>query len=482
MAGYLPANAVRAIVGLASIALFTRLLTPGDYGTYALAFSAMSLAHTMFFTWIEAAMARFWVGAQEAGTLSDHLAALYRIWFGVSLAFVGLCALAMLFWPSHGGARLALVAGICAIGSRSLIKLAQERRRAAGAIGAAARLDLTLSVGGFALGLAFIVLGARGAGVIAGMGAIAAVALIWVLPTELKPMAGGRFEPARARAYFAYGAPVAASLIMMAVLATADRFLLAAFLGREAVGAYHAGYSMAGRTLDVIFIWLGMAGGPAMVAALERGGRAALEETAREQFAAMIALALPAAVGLTLVARPLAEVVVGPLLSARAAEVATWIAPAAFLSGITTYYFNLAFTLGRRTGLLALTLAGAAGTNIAFNLVLIPRYGLEGALWATVASFALGAAASLIVGRRALPLPLPLPVVAKASAASLAMIAAVLAVPAMGGAGELISKTASGAAVYGLAAFALDLAGLRAVVRRALGRCGDLVTNAAGRP
>ena len=51
------------------IVVFTRLLTPAQYGQYALGFSAMALAHTLCFTWLEAAMARFYQAeaAGEAG-------------------------------------------------------------------------------------------------------------------------------------------------------------------------------------------------------------------------------------------------------------------------------------------------------------------------------------------------------------------------------------------------------------------------------
>jgi O-antigen/teichoic acid export membrane protein len=59
-----------------SIALFTRLLSPADYGVYALAFSAMSLAHTLAFTWTEAAMARFYAPQAEGGRLGESFATL----------------------------------------------------------------------------------------------------------------------------------------------------------------------------------------------------------------------------------------------------------------------------------------------------------------------------------------------------------------------------------------------------------------------
>ena len=65
--GYLPMNIVQGVVGLFSIVVFTRWLSPADYGVYALAFSAMSLVHTLVFTWMEAAMARFYAPEAEGG-------------------------------------------------------------------------------------------------------------------------------------------------------------------------------------------------------------------------------------------------------------------------------------------------------------------------------------------------------------------------------------------------------------------------------
>ena len=167
------------------------------------------------------------------------------------------------------------------------------------------------------------------------------------------------------------------------MLASTDRFLLAAFLDEAAVGAYHAGYSLANRTLDVLFIWLGAAGGPALVMALERGGREALKVAAREQAAIFALVALPAAAGLALVARPLAEVMIGEQLRDLAAAITPWIALAALLAGITTYYFHQAFTLGRRTGWLLGAMAVPAGANVVLNLLLIPSFGVMGAAWAT---------------------------------------------------------------------------------------------------
>src|SRR6185437_1494756 len=359
--GYLPMNIVQGLTGLFSIVVFTRWLSPADYGVYALAFSAMSLAHTLVFAWMEAAMARFYApeahaddasGQERGARLADLFATLYRCWLLAAGFFMLIAGAALILWRGGGPVKVAVAAGFAAILARSLLKLNQERRRAAGDVRGAALMDMAQTLGGFALGVGLIGLGLKGAAPVAGLGAAAAVVLAFVLPAELKRSAGGTFVAAKAQAYAAYGLPVALSLILALALATTDRFLIAGFLGETAVGVYHAGYSLANRTLDVMFIWLGAAGGPALIVALERGGHAALVKAAREQAGFMLALALPASVGLALVARPLADVMVGPALRDGAASVTPWIAASALFSGLTTYYSHQAFTLGRRTGLL----------------------------------------------------------------------------------------------------------------------------------
>jgi O-antigen/teichoic acid export membrane protein len=229
----------------------------------------------------------------------------------------------------------------------------------------------------------------------------------------------------------------------------------------SAVGVYHAGYSLANRTLDVIFIWLGSAAGPAAIAALEFGGRPALDKTAREQSSFMLLIAIPAAVGLALVARPLADLLVGEELRAGAARVTPWIAASGLFAGITTYYFHTAFTLAKATRLLLLAMTVPAAANIVLNVLLIPRFGLMGAVVATAISYALGLLASAVIGRRAIALPIPWDTLLRAGAASAVMALVVSLIPAFGGVLELALKAGAGGLVYGLVALALNAGGAR---------------------
>lgn len=461
MVGYLPVNVIQGIVGLLTIVLFTRVLTPSQFGDYALGLSVMTLVHTAAFTWNEAAIGRFWAGesmSKDRG--ADHAATIYRAWL-IMLAIVPLAVLAALVWPMSHGLKMAVVAGLLALIPRTFAKLGQERRRAAGEVGGAASIDLIQTLGGFAIGAGLAYAGLGGAAPLAGFGIAALFTAALVARPELAKARGGRFAPARARDHAAYGVPLAASLILAVVLSTTDRFLLAAFLDNTAVAVYHAGYSLSNRTLDVAFIWLGAAGAPAMVMALERGGLEALSLAAKEQFSVMLLLTLPAAVGVALVAAPLAALLVGPAMAADAARVTPWIAAAGLLAGLNTYYFSEAFTLGRRSGVALAAMAVPAVANLILNLLLIPRFGLTGALAATLASYALGLVASIVMARSIMPMPLPWRVIGEASLGTLAMALVVMQVPAFGGLLELAAKAAVGGLIYGLVIVCLDAGGLR---------------------
>lgn len=468
--GYLPANIVQGVTGFVALYAFTRVLTPESYGLYAVAAAIVSLIHTGVFTWIEASMARFQVAAQGEGAERDHAATLYRLMLCMTgvLAVVALAVgLALRAQPEFA---LAVIVGLVAAVARVLMRLSQERSRAEGEVAAFVAQEMTYALAGLGAGLALAALGLKGAAPIAGTGVAALLCVLWTWRGERRRRAGGRVDWARARGYAAYGVPVSMALIVSIALFSVDRMMIAGLLGPAEAGAYHAGYSVANRTIDVIFIWLGAASGPALVAALETGGREALNKAALPQAELMAVLGLPAAAGLALVAEPLAQVLVGPELRAAAAQVTPGIALSSLMAGFSTYYVLTAFTLAKRTGVLLVCMAAPLTANVLLNIVLIPRFGLEGAVAATVLSFAFGLVLGAVISRRVGALPLPWQAVGRSLVACAAMALAVRALPALGGLPELILKCGTGALVYGAAALALDAGGCRRLGGQALGK------------
>ncbi|CAN5270621.1 polysaccharide biosynthesis protein HsfF [soil metagenome] len=464
--GYLPANIVQGVVGFGAIWIFTRLLSADDFGRYALAFSVVTLCHVAVFSWLEASMARFWAAQTPGHSMAAHFASLYRTAFILIALFVPVAGVILWLLPVDALFKIAIGVGLAGSPARCLAKLAQERFRAAGEVSRSAMLDMATTIGGLCIGVGFALAGAGGASPLLGLGLAPLCALPFILPGELKQAKTGVVEIARLKSYAAYGYPIAASLTLALVLSSTDRFLLAIFMNEAAVGAYHAGYSIANRTLDVLFLWLGAAGQPALVMALERGGLDKLKEAAREQASTFFLIGIPAAAGVALVARPLGEVMIGESLRDAAAQVTPWIALSALLYGLTAYYFGQAFTLGQKTKRLLVAMMVPASANVLLNLILIPRFGVLGAAWATAISFGLGMAVTLILGRRVVPLPIPWDCLIRCLIAAGLMALVVRAIPPIGGFVELMVDASVGAIVYGAAAVTMNAAGVRDLLIR----------------
>jgi O-antigen/teichoic acid export membrane protein len=470
--GYLPANIVQGLVGFGSLWVFTRLLSAESYGLYAVAFAVVSLVHTLLFTWTEAAMARFQVAEGDRGSEADHAATLYRLaaWLSGGLMIVGV--IAVLALREHPEMALAIGVGLAAAAPRCVMRLVQERARADGHVRTFVLLDVGASLVGLAAGALLAEAGLGGAAPLAGAGVASLLCSLLTWRSERRRRVGGRFDAQRARRYAAYGLPVSVSLMLSIGLFSVDRMMIASLLSPADAGAYHAGYSVASRTLDVLFIWLGAASGPALVAALERGGAEGLRRAALPQAELMLLIALPATVGIMLVSMPLAQVMVGPELRVAAAQVTPGIAVAALISGFSTYYVQTSFTLFKRTQMLLITMSVPLAANVALNVVLIPRLGLMGAVWATAVSFALGALTAWALSGRTGRLPLPWATAVRCALACAAMAVAVRALPASGGLFELLLKAGVGGAVYVGCVLALDAGRCRSLAMSAVRRFG----------
>lgn len=465
---YLPVYLAQALVGFGGVVIFTRLLSPQEYGQYALLLAAATLAGTAIFTWLDAAVARFHARAHAHGRLPGHFSTVLRLFIVLAIATgLGLGAL-LLVLPIGAALKAAAGFALAQLIIRSALAVALVTRRAAGEAGRYSILESLTLAGGFALGIVFTAGGGLGpAGPFAGMAVAALVAAAIELPLMWRRSRRDRADRTRALTFFAYGAPVAFSLIFEHLLSVGDRFVIAGFLGDAATGAYAAGYGITDRSLDIIFIWLGAAAGPLAILALEREGAAAARKVLKQAAALMGLIGFPAALGLALVAEPLAGVLIDDALAARAAAIMPLIALGGLLNGLMTYFFHEAFILGRQPRTMALIMTGGALFNLALNLVLVPAMGLTGAALATVIAYGASLLACAIVGAEIFPLPLPVTDWAKSVLACTLMGLAVWSLPETGSAlVELAMAVATGIAVYALAALALDIAHCRRMLPR----------------
>lgn len=451
-----PLQLVQALVGFGALAAFTRLMSAEEFGRYALALSLSLAAHTVLFTWAESAAFRFFATAQAGRRIADHFATLILI--ALALGLVTLLVTGLILTraglDADVNALAAFAAGAAVL--RFITRLGRESDRAALHFSRYAVLETAYLALGFAAGVAFLIVFDLGAAApFAGLALGGAIIALIDAPRLYAKAKGGFASFSRSRHYASYGAPLALALAVDLCVQAIARIILATQADGAAIGAYAAAFGLA-RPLDLIFIGLGAAYASHLFAAFERGVEDA-QTVAREAFTTLAAIALPACVGLALVAQPLAALMIGEGLRAEAAQALPWLALAGLFSGFSLYYWSEAFQLTQRTGLRALIMLAPGVVQLAATLVLAPVHGAQGAAMAAAAGAVIGCGLLAVVGRGLIALPAPLEAVLRPLAATAVMAAGVLVLP-----NDLFMRVLGGVVFYGLAAIALNVLGARA--------------------
>ena len=468
MLSYIPVNLANIVISLGTVVVLTRLFDGAEFGRYALAVATLHFTHNTIFSWVEAGMARYYARAEHTGTMAPHIKTCYAI--GALVALGGFVSIMAVLFMLPLEPMMKTIIGF-ALGSTCLTliyNLGIEAHRAAHRIDRYSIVHGSQSLVGFGVGIFLIVATPlREAAPFIGIIIAQLIALAFDLPFMAKFMKGGHIDKQRIKLYFAYGMPISLALMLSYMLSQGDLFLIKYFMGDQAVGEYNAGYNLASRSLDVLFFWVGMAVTPIAVTAIEQETLEKTKEILKNYGATILLMTLPAATGIALVSQE-AGFILGEAVRAEAIKVMPLIAFAGVMNGLVTYYVQRAFMLSGHTHVMAMIMVAPVLLNIGMNIYLIPVYGLAGAVWSTVAAYALGLLISLVVVRRYFPLPLPIKAFTQCVFACLVMAGIVNAVPDLSHFPDfiaLIIKGCIGSSVYALVVFALNAADCRTLVK-----------------
>lgn len=473
-----PLQIAQALIGFGAIAAFTRLMSAEDFGRYALALSISMAAHTLVFTWAEAAAFRFFAAARAEKRLADHFATLLVLALTLGLVVLVVTAGVLSLVGLRGDiVALSLFASGAAV-LRFITKLGRESDRAALAFSRYAVLETIYLVTGFAVGVALLVMLDFGpAAPFAGLLAAGALVALVDMPRLMQQSLGGTPSMARAVSYAGYGTPLALALTVDLGVQAIARFVLAGEAGTAPLGAYAAAFGLA-RALDVMFMGVSAAFAPLVFAAYEERGALAARDAARGGFVLLAAITIPATIGLMLLAQPIATLMVGEALRAETAAALPWLAVAALMTGFSLYYWSEAFQLTRRTGQRALLMLVPGAVQLTLTAWLSQTHGAVGAAIGAAIGASVGAVLLAMAGRRLLAMPLPVGSLARILGASAVMSAAVVFLPGANTTLGLLQSAALGAGVYALAASALNVMGVRDLAATAFRRFQPLPSTA----
>ena len=399
-------NILAKALGFAMLPFYTHYLGPGDYGLLEIMDLSISLLGMVLHMGIAPALLRCYAGAPSAEEKNKAVSTVF-LFVGATGLVTFLCGAAVvrpvsaaLFGPAVPSKYLLL-----SFSSFIISYIAGPFRiylRARENSGRLVLLDTISTVLVLILNIVFI------AGLKIGLMGILLSAVIvnsiWLL------LASGtllrirlRFSGPLLRQMVRFGLPLILSNLAAFVLNFADRFFLQHFQSLVAVGLYAVGYKF-GFMINVLLVQ------PFSVMWQSRMYAIYTNDQHASIFAQIFVLysfvLTYAALAMALLSPEIVRIMAGPAFAAAGAVIPL-ISLAYVVCGVGSY-LQTGLYLVNRTKLIGVISAASAVISLGLNYVLILRYGMMGAAWATLLSFGAVAAGSYWCSRTVCPLGLDL--------------------------------------------------------------------------
>lgn len=462
---YLLARLAPGAVAFASLVTYTHLLSPDDYGVYVLVITTAILVQVNLFSWLELALLRLLPGFESnPGRLLSTVLCLF---LGLVGATAALACVAWFLVPDPTLRRL-LVIGLPILWAHAWLELNLKMCQSALMPIRYGILLLLRSTATLCVGVALVLNGLGAYGPLLGFLAGTALACVAAVSWQWRNVRPG-FDPRLAGELARYGLPLMGSTALVFIIDSADRFMIARFLGTEAVGVYSAAYDLASQPLQLLMMAVNLAAYPLAIRAYDAHGVSGALAQLRTNGTFLLAISLPAAVGMVVLSAPLTEMLLGEEFRTAARFILPWVAVGILLAGLKVFLFDMAFQLSKRSGAMMWSVGVAAVCNVALNLWLIPRFGVVGAAWATVLSYTVALVVCIALGRRLIPIQIAWDQATRIAVASLLMALVVISMSGMHGILGLCARILAGAAIYGLVLVLLNVMDARTQVRNWLG-------------
>jgi O-antigen/teichoic acid export membrane protein len=455
---YLFARGIPGMANFLALALYTRLLSPEEYGHYAMAVAAVALANAVLFQWLRLGLLRFLPAhaSNREAVLSTVFVGFWSLVGGTAL--LGGAALLLLADPVLHGL-VALGIGLLWVEAWLELNLTLARSQLAPkryGLLAMAKAVLSLTLGGL---LAYLGLGAPGLMVGVALGTLLPAA--WATARDWRGLRLSLVDKELVRQLVRYGLPLTAIFALNFVISSSDRFLLGWLQGSAAAGVYAVGYDLTQQSIGMLMMVVNLAAYPLAIQALEKSGEKAARSQLAQNVTLLFMIGLPSTVGLAVLAPSIAGVVVGSAFREASIALIPWVAVGAFLACARSYHLDLAFQLSRHTVGQVWVALSAAVVNFGLNMWWIPTLGFMGAAYATVVAYAVAFGVSLFLGRRVFPMPLPAKELCKVMLAVVGMGGILWPLRGALGVGMLVVQIACGLLVYGVLILVLNVASVR---------------------
>jgi len=394
---YLPVSVIPAICAVAAAAIFTRWFTPSVYGRFSLLMAVTGPISTVLGQPGGQAASRFlaeYRGRGEDGVYRRVMTTVAVVCAGAGIL---LTLAALVAWGRLGGFPLVTAAGVLVVASAlttmllPMLAASFQPRPYVLIVSGSAVLSVGISAAlvlGWGPRVLYLVLGPASAAVLLLPYVVRSVRLA-PLTSLWRRMAAARERAALIR-FGRYGAPLAIWFLLMALLNTGDRYVLAWLAGSQAVGIYSVNYNLANQAVGLLNLPMVTAVWPVLARQWSTGDRRATAESLSNVTIFYLRIALGVAAVLWVASHPLVRLLLGHSFQAG------YVVFLPVLGG--TVLWGLArigqksLELHERTQWMVMDAAVAVTVNLGLTWLWVPVWSYEGAAWATLVGYAVYAA------------------------------------------------------------------------------------------
>ena len=463
-AAYSSGNLLVSVAGLISFPIITRLLTIDEYGILSLISLILLVLVSFGKAGLQRSMIRF-SSAARSGNKPYHVADVYLT--GIASMFCAivfiliLWSIASQFLPLSlvGSERLYpifIVSGLMAFGqvffSGFRAVLISEKRSILLSI-----VDVLKRYTWIALLIPVLLLAhdkLTAFYVMGGLHEILFCILLMLLCQRYYSVFSGRFDVSLLRQMAVYGVPLMGFELMYLVLAFGDRLQINYYLGAREVGLYSASYNLCNYIALIFVNAMINAITPIYMDRWEKEGRKETEQFLAGTLRYYLLIAIPCAVGGSLVGQDLVVLVAGSNYS-DSQGIIPFVIIGLLINGVANIV-SAGLQLKKQTGLIFAIVCATALFNLALNTVLIPIAGIQGAAISTLLAYMVSTVLYWFFGSKVLFVGVHLRPIVNYSAAAAVMAAAILAIDLPLSAAGLFAKVGVGGFVFSGLVLLLD--------------------------
>jgi O-antigen/teichoic acid export membrane protein len=392
------------IVGFFLIPVYTRYLTPEDYGILALVAMLDQILFILMNMGQSSALFRTYFAHSQSEERETVVTT--SLWLILTLSFpIGLLALILaeplaLVLTGNAGYTSWVILGIGGVAFKTLLRIPFAVLRAREQSRRYASLALAQSMVGIVSGIIFVVgLHLGGRGVLLSQLTAEILLCAYLVPATLRGLKF-KFSKRDAQELLGYGIYIVPTSILNFLLNLSDRYFLKHFISLQAVGLYALGY----RFGEILFFAMSAfrLAWPQFLFGNQRSPEASA------LYARVCTYFLTVMGFLWLAVSLLAEeliIIMAPPSFYEAHRVIPWIAGAFLFEGLIDVA-EVSTQLYRRKVRYRPAITGAAaGLSLGLNFLLVPRYGIVGAAASTFVCFVFRFILHLLVGYRSFPVP-----------------------------------------------------------------------------